>query len=189
MLFAPPHAEARDMSGKGGIGVLNALNTELRRPAALSFRYWRSTIAFEALVALDWLQRDHPQDNLRETQLGLALLVRVLDTPHISATIGIRGWAQYSWTLTDDPAEEESFLGLLIEVPLQVEFFLSDHSSLIASVGPSVLFSQRLKSSLSPEGSSLLSLQGGEKDLDKRGGIAVDLGGGFSGGIGFTYYF
>lgn len=187
--LTPQPASARDMTGKGGVGLIQSLDADLRRTPAFTFRYWRDGWAFETLVAIDWLQRERPLDDVREAQGGLGVLVRVVDTMELSVSVGLRGWAHYAWTISDPTGEEESWLGLLFELPLQAEFFLSDHSSILASVGPSVLLTDRFKSSLDRRSGPSQALAGPDSDLDKRGGVIVRLGGDYSGGIGYTYYF
>ena len=103
----------------------------------------------------------------------------------MSAAIGLRVWTRYSWTVSDPIGEEESWLGLLVEMPLQAEFFLSDHSSLVVSFGPSLLWNSR-----SDRGSKGSGLDGGilNEGFDADG-LLIRLGGGHGGGLGYTYYF
>lgn len=185
-LAATP-ATARDMSGKGGFGILQSLDGDLLRPPALAFRYWRTAVAVEVLAAVDWQRRPWPADDLRETQAGLGLLVRLLDARRMSVSLGMRVWARYSWTISDPVGEEESWLGLLVELPLQAELFLSDHSSIVVSFGPSLLWSNpvdgsRVDSDAQQSDSVPTEGFGG-------GGLLIRMGGGHGGGIGYTYYF
>ena len=180
-------ALARDMTGKGGLGILHSLDGDLLRPPALAFRYWRTNTAIEVLASVDWQRRPWPADDLRETQAGAGLLIRLVDTRRMSAAIGLRVWARYSWTISDPVGEEESWLGLLVEIPLQAEFFLSDHSSLVVSFGPSLLWNSRTDSGTA--GSS----KGLDAGIPNEGfggdGLLIRLGGGHGGGLGYTYYF
>lgn len=183
--WRPDLAQARDMTGKGGLGILHSLDGDLLRPPALAFRYWRTSVAVEVLAAVDWQRRPWPADDLRETQGGVGLLVRLIDSRRVSAAIGVRAWARYSWTISDPVGEEESWLGLLVELPLQAEFFLSDHSSLLVSFGPSLLWNSR-----SDRGSGGSGLDSGIPNEGFDGdGLLIRLGGGHGGGLGYTYYF
>ncbi len=78
---SPGDATARDMTGKGGIGVMHSLDSDLLRPPAFAFRYWRTDLAIEMLVAVDWQARRWPADDLRETQGGIGVLIRLIDQP------------------------------------------------------------------------------------------------------------
>ncbi len=180
-------AQARDMTGKGGVGVLHTMDGDLLRPPALAFRYWRTSLAIEMLVAVDWQARPWPADDLRETQGGLGVLMRIVDQPRLSVALGVRGWLRYGWTISDPDGEEESWIGLLLELPLQAEYFLSDHSSIVASFGPSLAWSDQIDGGLT-DGETVYG-PGATGEGFAGSGLLLRLGGGHGGGLGYTYYF
>ena len=180
-------SQARDLTGKGSIGVLHVLDTDLLRPPTLAFRYWRTSLAIEMLVGADWQARKWPADDLRETQGGVGVLFRVIDQPKLSVAFGVRGWFRYGWTISDPAGEEESWIGALLELPLQAEYFFSDHSSIVASFGPSLAWSDQIDNGLTNGDTTYGPSATGEGFTGS--GLLMRLGGGHGGGLGYSYYF
>ena len=226
-LWLPLSATARDMTGKGGLGLLQSSHPQMSRLPTLLFRYWGEKSCWELLVGFDLVRdrstssvtyddKDKPQVFMLDTAVpaGGASNSEIksvepwfFDTTHIfagigwhrmvhgssslSLTLGVRAVAQF--TSTEDKARKDdgdgavtSALALLAELPLQAEFFLSDHSSISASVAISASISSSLRATNETDG-GLVDLLG--TSTDDRGGVAIQLGGRYSGGVGFTYYF
>ncbi len=191
-------AEARDMTGKAGLGFSGRLVSTLKGSApALTFRYWRETFAIELIAGFDW---DIDRNRLRETRQfngGFGVLYRIYDVPRVSAAIGGRIFVQGTTSEVEadsvlvtsgdngqvrvlDELSSTSFLfDLVFAIPLQVEFFLSDHSSLTASVGISFVASSGGNGSVA----------NGSTPMPRTAGGRIELSGRHSGGIGYTYYF
>lgn len=226
---------ARDMTGKGGIGIQRSSQAEMGNLPMLLFRYWGAKTGWEVLVGLDLVrdrsssavyfksaptkqvfmldtavptadgpnatgtltsadQIEHVEPWFFDTTnifVGLGMHRMIFGSDHLSVTLGVRGVAQFS--STEDKARSEtskgqfsSALALLLEVPLQAEVFLSDHSSITASVGLSASVASKLSATGDKDGGLVDLLNAGGTD---RGGMAFELGGRYSGGLGYTYYF
>lgn len=124
---------------------------------------------------------------------GLGFHKIVVNTPRLTVTLGARGIAQYSTTERKKRQQGESDAGTVIsalallgEFPLQAEFFLSDHSSIVAMVALTASVASSFQAT-SNQDSGLAELLG--TTATGRGGVALQLGGRYSGGLGFTYYF
>jgi len=230
MVIPSAAANARDMTGKGGIGLLQSSHPRMNRLPTLLFRYWRRRSCWELLVGVDLVSdQSHTAVYYKSaptTQVfmldanvpeaagkagGSGEIDRVqpwfFDTTHIftgigvhrmvhsssdlSVTLGLRGIAQFSST-KDSPRtgsalpQITSELALLAEVPFQVEYFLSDHSSFSASVAITASISSSFSTTNENDG-GLVDLLGPSNT--NRGGVALELGGRYSGGVGYTYYF
>ena len=198
LAIAPLDAQARDMTGKAGLGFTGRLVSTLHRSApALTFRYWRETFAIELIAGFDW---DIDQSRLRETRQfngGFGVLYRVYDVPRVSAAIGGRLFVQGTTSdveadsvlvtasdngqvrVLDELSSSSLVFDLVIAVPLQIEFFLSDHSAITASVGLSLVASSGGNGSVGA----------GATPMPRTAGGRIELAGRHSGGIGYTYYF
>lgn len=222
LLASAQPASARDMTGKGGLGLMQSAHTDMVHLPTLLFRYWNRSSCWELLVGFDVRQdkgvteveyidssvlilpdAQVPTVGVRGTRplyvesrriyAGFGLHKLVYGTSRVSLTIGARGVAQLS-TLekkkrgasASDTGEVTNALALLAEVPLQAEFFLSDHSSVTASVGLSASISQSFAAT-SETDDGLAALIGAA--ASGRGGVSLELGGRYSGGVGYTYYF
>ena len=179
LLFgAPNSAQARDMTGKGGVGLLV---TTAGMPM-LAFRYWRTNAALEGLIGYvattpTPATADHPDTT--QVRLALGFLYRLHDAAKSSLSLGLRPWLQY--TLASSPTEkDQSQWRFGAEIPLQGEVFLNDHFSLIGHVGLTFDFAP-------PQARA----DGNATSLDalKDSTLVIGMRGGFSGGAGVTYYF
>ncbi len=193
LLLAGPHfvaapAQARDMTGKGGIGLL--ITTE--GMPMVAFRYWRTNFAFEALAgyaATTPVPATVNQPDTTQVRFAMGLLYRVADSPKASLAVGLRPWVQYRLTSYDvylrpagqAPTEmSPSSWNFGAEIPLHGEVFLSDHFSLIGHVGLTIDL-----------GAPAARTDGTMTVLDRATDTTLLIGirGGFSGGVGVTYYF
>jgi hypothetical protein len=186
-LLAVP-AQARDMTGKGGVGML--LTTE-GVPMA-SFRYWRTNFALEGLIGYVSTtpvpaRLTHPDTT--QVRFSLGFLYRIGDAPKASLAIGLRPWAEYlltSWSLFYRPdgqtlsPTENSCWRFGTEIPLHGEVFLNDHFSLVGHVGLTFDF-----------GPPIGHINCGTAPNVGKGDptLVIGLRGGFAGGAGASYYF
>ena len=181
-------AQARDMTGKGGVGML--LTTE-GMPMA-SFRYWRTNFALEGLIGYVSTtpvpaRLTHPDTT--QVRFALGFLYRIGDASKASLAIGLRPWASYlltTWSVFYRPdgqapsQVENSCWRFGAEIPLHGEVFLNDHFSLVGHVGLTI--------DLGPPIGHINcgnSLAVGQKDPT----LVIGVQGGFAGGAGATYYF
>jgi len=166
-------ATARDMSGKGGIGVM----TTLMGAPNFVFRYWAGSVATELHVGGD-IRQPEGQPRLTRVRAGVGVHYRLLDTQRVSASLGARGLFGLIY-------QDRSSVGGAIEAPLQVEYFLSDNLSFQAGVGLVADVSGERGNPLTAQVSGIVGR--GETGVDT--GISLKLTGGYSGGLGLTYYF
>ena len=186
LFFAAIPAQARDMTGKGGVGLL--ITTE-GMPMAV-FRYWRTNLALEGLfgyVSTTAVPARVTRPDLTQLRLAIGILYRIADAPKASLAIGIRPWLQYtlaSYAVFYRPGVpttvDDGSWRFGAEIPLHGELFLNDHFSLIGHVGLTIDLGQPLGRS-----------DGATTALDQAKDTSVLIGvrGGFAGGAGFTYYF
>lgn len=188
LLFAAAPAYARDMTGKGGVGLL--ITTE-GMPMA-TFRYWRSSVALEALVGYvsttpATARVSHP--DVTQLRIALGLLYKLGDASRASLSLGLRPWLQYTLSTysiflrpSGQAADEveDSNWRFGAEIPLQGEVFLNDHFSLIGHVG----LTMDIGPPISRSDGAATAL-----DLQKDTTFLIGVRGGFAGGAGATYYF
>lgn len=223
----PGSAVARDMTGKGGLGLMQSSHPQMSRLPTLTFRYWGRRVCWELLLGFD-VMRDRSQTAvyfktapatqvfMLDTDIekipdarnsvdrttpwffdtthifaGLGVHRMVYEGSNLSVTLGVRGVAQVSSMESKarsftSQGQLTSALALLAEVPFQAEYFLSDHSSVSASVSLSASISSSLETTNATDGGlgDLL----GASDAN-RGGMTIEFGGRYSGGVGYTYYF
>ncbi len=184
---------ARDMTGKGGFGVLQPIGDGARStPTLFAFRYWRTRFAFELLAGFDTspdvlCPQTETSDatgtvatpvncGARQSSVrgGAAILWRLVDSRQISASVGARGWF-----ILDHLRDGDSRFGTVLELPFQVEYFLNDNASVQAGVGPVLLSLGNFDAG--GVGTSLVG--------NATNGVQILIGGRYSGGAGFTYYF
>ena len=192
VLVAAPHAHARDMTGKGGVGLLV---TNSAMPMA-SFRYWRTQLALEVLagyVASTPVSATAARPDQTNLLVAVGLLYRIADAPKASLSLGLRPWVRYTLTSfgvderdADNPGEwtvrtiDVSTWRFGAEIPLQAEAFLTDHFGLVGSVGLTMDLGRPLVIGRDHSGTL---------DRDTSAGVLLGVRGGFSGGLGATYYF
>lgn len=197
---APHSAQARDMTGKAGFGFSARLDEGFAQIPALTFRYWRRSLAFEAIGGFDWDVVDGELDDTRRLHAGAGALWLVNATQHMNVTLGGRLYMQVTLRDIEQEAvrvtvdktgqtevldklhDEGCTVGVLLALPLQVEHFLSDHSSLTASVALTVASSSSCDTSTTTK----TAIDRPFRDLS---GATLQLAGRYSGGLGYTYYF
>lgn len=171
--------QARDMTGKAGIGMVAATTGT----PYLSFRYWRTKVAVEALVSYaqhsagDLNPANAP--NVSDLRVALGLLYRIGDQPRASLAFGLRPWLVYhAETAVASTTSSGGIDRYGMEFPLQAELFLTDNFSLQGTVAANVQL-----------GSTATRASNQLEARASNGSVLLTLGGGFSGGLGFSYYF
>ena len=188
------------MTGKAGVGFSARLDRGFQQVPVLTFRYWKRAFAFEAIAGFDWDVTAGQLDDTRRFHGGVGALWMIRGSQHISASIGMRAYTQITYrdleattvrisvdeqgqTTLLDPLSRSSFdLGLLIAFPLQIEHFLSDHSSITASVALTIVTSSGFETDSGQD--SVL-----DRPFREIEGASMQLAGRYSGGLGYTYYF
>ena len=171
-------AQARDMTGKGGVGAL--ITTE-GVPMAV-FRYWRTNVALEGLlgyVASTPTPATVARPDTTQVRVAIGFLYRLHDAQRASLALGVRPWLQYTLTKSPDQNDQSNWR-LGAEIPLQAEVFLNDHFSLIGHAGLTIDLAQP-----QARGDGLTTTLDQKQDTS----LLIGVRGGFSGGAGFTYYF
>lgn len=184
-------AAARDMTGKGGVGLLVPTSDVLGQTPAIALRYWRQTFAIEAMIGYEGLRASDGTDDTRRVHAGAGTTWKLIDGARLSAGVGGRVWMQFtSHEVTVIEGDKTSVstlndLGLLFELLLVAEWFVSDHLGISAAVGPS-FFAVTSFAPASSADSGITDLLGSKAS---RGGSLIELGGRYGGGIGLQYYF
>jgi hypothetical protein len=178
-LLATRSVQARDMTGKAGIGVVAATTGT----PYLTFRYWRTKVAIEALVsytshsAADLNPANAP--NVSDLRVAAGLLYRIGDQPRASLGFGVRPWLVYHAETQPQLSQTSGGVDRYgVEFPLQAELFLTDNFSIQGTVAANL----QLGSTATRAANQLEAHAG-------NGSILLTIGGGFSGGLGFSYYF
>ncbi len=189
MLLAPGWAAARDMTGKGGLGVLVPTSSRLGHTPVLALRYWRSAFAFEAAGGADWFMTSAGDDDTRRVFGQVGGTWRLVDSRRLTAGLGGRLWMVYEsreLTLagaTGTEYEITNDFGLILEILLVAEYFFTDHFGISASVGPALSWGWSCETQ-SRSDCGLIDVFDA-----RRGATVLELGGRYGGGIGMTYYF
>jgi len=197
--LAPEPAAARDMTGKAGVGFAARLDRSPLSAPSLTFRYWRDTLSFEFIFGFDWDVLDTSLHDERVLHGGAGALWMVHDSRNLSVSVGGRVFVEVNsldterqsipmvvdsdgtTRVTDCLNNTTDRVQLMFALPLQVEYFLSDHSSLTAAVGVTVGGGGLLPND------SCKDVE--ESAYDATSGITIRVAGRYSGGIGYTYYF
>ncbi len=187
-LLAATPSYARDMTGKGGVGLLVTTDG---MPMAV-FRYWRTSFAVEGLVGYVSAtpapaRVTHPDTT--QVRLALGFLYRIGDAAKASLALGVRPWVEYtlaSYSVFYRPNGQtptqidDGTWRFGAEIPLHGEVFLNDHFSLVGHVG---LTFDLGPPNGRPDGTAT------SLDQQKDATLLIGVRGGFAGGAGATYYF
>lgn len=194
------HADARDMTGKAGFGFTARLDRGLSQVPALTFRYWQRHIAFETVAGFDWDVVAGELNDTRRFHGGAGLMWMWHDSQYMSASVGARAYTQITYrdsesdkvriavskdgqTEVKDPLSRSTFdVGLLVSFPLQFEHFLSDHSSITASVAITIVASSAFTAAEQSGGAI-------DRPFRELSGATIQVAGEYGGGLGYTYYF
>lgn len=188
------------MTGKAGFGFSARLDEGFRQVPAMTFRYWLRSFAFEAIGGFDWDVVRGQLDDTRRLHGGAGAFWLIHGTRHMNVSLGGRLYTQITLRDTEkesvriqvdksgqteivDKLHNEGFrVGLLLAFPLQIEHFLSDHSSVTASVALTAGASSSFDASTT--GNTAI-----DKPFRELSGATIQLAGRYSGGVGYTYYF
>jgi hypothetical protein len=177
---------ARPMEGRLGVG----LEQSLAGASGLGLRYFSSdTLAVAVTLGLDLAIGDDPErPGERSVAAGLATSLGVLwqlaRSDHAHLGLGARlalGYRTLDARQLVDPAATASDLDLALELPLALEFWLSDHFSVTCATG--------LLLHLVPDSGAQLDGAGAGSNAP-AGGVGVGLGAGaITATLGAFYYF
>jgi len=179
----PTKAHAKDLGGHLGVG----LEQSLAGATGLAMRYFVSdSVGITTTLALDLTFADDDEGASR-LATGFAgsfgVLAHVARSLHAHLGLGLRatvGWRSLASAQLVNPDATESALHLAIEVPLVLEFFLSDHFSVGASTGLLINFV--------PDAGATLPTRGAG-GTTTPGAIAVGFGAGSMSTLAVLYYF
>jgi len=171
LLFAS-ELHARNMDGKFAIGYGQGLSQS--GVSGLAIDYWVGYVKVGTLVGFDLWFPDEGEGRTR-LKASLHAFYAVVRARSANLNIGIRGNAGF------DVIGEEQATGLGVEIPIEVEFWVTEHVSLTGHVG---LTMDILDGDENP------LLEGAGMDDGKGKGVNLSLGAtGFAGGVGFHFYF
>ncbi|NUN14515.1 MAG: hypothetical protein HUU55_12875 [Myxococcales bacterium] len=157
-------AQAKDMDGKFGVGYSQSLTGGA---SGLGLNYWAGDLKIGAILGIDFFSPDGG-DSETNLKLGLQGLYAIARSNDANLNFGLRV------NIGVASAAETAF-GLQFDLPLEGEYFLSDHFSLYGHVGLTV---------------TIVGEDGNPLAPGKGKGFGIGVGdGGFSGGAGFNFYF
>jgi hypothetical protein len=165
MTSATP-AEAKDMSGKFGVGLNQSLTSGI---TGLGLNYWIGNLKLGGLLGMDFFFPDSG-DSEYTIGLGIQALYAIARAEDVNLNFGLRVNLGIA-----DPGAADTTVGVQFDIPLEAEYFLSDHFSFFGHVG--------LTLTIIGEDGNPLAPGSGQ-------GVGFGVGrGGFSGGVGFNFYF
>lgn len=145
LLWAPSGA-AKDLNGRLGVGVEHSLSGV----SGATLRYWpAAAIGLGFAIGADVVGIAQGKDPATQVDGAITLLYNppFARSLHANLGLGLRVAASFSsvpvTTLADDGTEitsVDSRTGLRIEIPIVLEFFLSDNLSISAGTGAGVAF-------------------------------------------------
>ena len=187
-------AHAKDMNGKFGIGFTQTIGGV----SGMSFRYWVTRdVGLELDFGLSFLDSDGIRTST-EFLGAVGVFYAIVQHRTANLSIGIRGdigftskpptaapvsvsSAVNTEVASEIPETATSLLQFNLEIPLMVEFFLSDSVALNLAVGVVLIFV--------PDGGPILDSTG-LGIIQPETDFAVGIGtGGLLGSAGFTFYF
>ena len=166
-------ALAKDMGGKFGVGFNQSLTSGV---SGLAFNYWAGNLKLGGLVGMNFFFPD-TGDTVTAVQLGIQALYALARSTDANLNFGLRvnlGIADAGSPPVGAP-DPGTTVGVQFDIPVEGEYFLSDHFSFYGHVGLTLTIVGSDGNPLSP---------GAQK------GVGFGVGqGGFSGGAGFNFYF
>lgn len=183
VLAAGPPATARDLSGRVGLG----LEQSLAGATGFAFRYYlNEAVGVAATLGVDLtLIEGEGGDNSLATGLtgSLGVSVHLARSLHAHFGFGLRltvGWRSLEAARLIDPDAVASDVHFAIELPLLLEFFLSDHFSV--GVASGILFN------FVPASGSVLATRG-NGGTRTPSSVGIGLGAGAMTTFAVLYYF
>lgn len=187
----PGPAEAMNVDGKFGVGFEETLTgigvrqaqtlddhtsggTPLPDMSAsgLAFRYYSGNLGIECIIGAG-LHRPTDSDLEYTLMVAPGLFYNVFRAPTVNLSLGARflsGWSRFNDAQGD---AANGRYGFSVEIPLRAEYFFSSSFAISGAVGPVAI----------RNGTRGNPLTGNANSLD----VTLTRGG-FSGGVGFTYY-
>jgi hypothetical protein len=177
---------AKDLKGRAGVGVEQTLGGV----SGLTLRYWPaqafgiSLTAGARISSYDGLDADGEAEVKYASIVtgSLGVMYNLAQSLHANLGVGVRvAFGFQSGETNDIVPQDANGTQINFEIPIQLEFFLSDSFSVSVSTG--VLFA------LIPEEGPTLQVEGHEK-LERGNSTIIDLGAGsVSSTLGVVYYF
>jgi hypothetical protein len=186
LLLATGGAGAKDLKGRAGIGVEQTIGGV----SGLTLRYWPAQAFGISLTAGADIVRYEGVDESGATEWKFASVVETsvgvmynfARSLHANMGVGIRASLGFQSGETNDivPALGDKFQ-VTLEIPLQLEFFLSDSFSV--SVATGIVFA------FVPEEGPTLKVDAPE-EIQRNDSTVIGLGAGsVTGSLGIVYYF
>ena len=140
MMLWAPGASAKDVGGRLGFGVEHSISGI----TGATVRYWFSPdFGATASAGVDVAGIVKGQNPKTTFDGSLTALYRVVGSVHANLGIGLRlavGYQSREAALVDDETATGGVTRFRIEIPVVLEFFLSDHFSISAGTGAGVAF-------------------------------------------------
>ncbi len=140
LLLAAPPAVAKDIGGRLGFGVEHSISGI----TGATIRYWFSpdfgATASAGVDVVDIVKGQNPKTTFDGS---LTALYTVVGSVHANLSVGLRlavGYQSQEAALVDDATATGGVTRFRIELPVVLEFFLSDHFSISAGTGAGVAF-------------------------------------------------
>ncbi len=165
LLTAGGNAMAKNMDGHFGVGVNQSLNASV---TGIGLNYWIGNIKAGIIAGVNYFKPDSG-DGQMQVRLALQGLYAVARATNANLNVGLR----FNLGMNSKVAPDTTGFGF--EIPIEAEYFLSDHFSILGHAGLAIDI-------IGKDGSPLMP--GAGKGLNIGFGSA-----GFSGGVGFNFWF
>lgn len=166
-------ASAKDMNGKFGVGLSQSLTSGV---TGLGLNYWIGNLKLGTIFGMNFFfpDTDDPKNNNESdvqstVVIALQALYAIARADDANLNFGLR----FNMGIRD-PGAADTIFGVQFDIPIEGEYFLSEHFSLYGHVGIT------------------LTIIGEDGNPLAAGNQGFNLGigdGGFSGGAGFNFYF
>ena len=166
-LSAPAHA--KDMRGKFGVGLNQSLTSGV---TGIGLNYWIGNLKVGGIFGMNFFFPDGGGDVESTVLIGLQGLYAIARADDANLNFGLR----FNMGIAD-PGAADTVFGVQFDIPLEGEYFLSEHFSLYGHVGLTMTI-------IGDDPNPL------EHNVVHAKGFNLGVGdGGFSGGAGFNFYF
>ncbi|MCB9729476.1 MAG: hypothetical protein H6746_13475 [Deltaproteobacteria bacterium] len=179
----PAPAQAKDMNGKLGVG----LEQSLGGVTGLAIRYWPgAAFGIMGVLGVDIVSvKEEDRRGLATTFTGsVGFAYNFARSLHANLSAGARlalGYESERAARLEDPARTSGILQVIIEVPVALEFFLSDNFSVGVATGLMFVFVPKDGAALDGEGH-------GSTKIPRSIGIGIGSGA-ITGTLSAVYYF
>ena len=186
LVFMVGSTHAKDLKGRAGLGVEQTLGGA----SGITLRYWPaqafgfSLTAGAKIVSYDGVDETGVSEVKYASVVtgSVGLMYNLARSLHANLGAGVRFTFGFQTGETNDIVPQaKDGVQINVEIPLQMEFFLSDSLSL--SVATGVVFA------MVPEDGPALDVEGHDRIL-RNDSVIIDLGaGGVAASMGIVYYF